>query len=82
MLTIVISVVILVLVGVALYSSTRGGGSNVSQADLGGINAYDSYYGKDRFKYGSGPPCEDCERVGCIGAGQCSHSCHRQKKAS
>lgn len=64
------------LIGVALYSSTRGGGNAVSESDLGGINSFDSYYGKDKHKYKAGPPCEKCVRTGCIGAGNCRCLCH------
>ena len=71
------------LVAFALYSANRSaGGPVVSESDLGGINAYDSYYGKDRFSYPGGAPCEVCAPKGCIGVGNCRCACHYGKKSA
>lgn len=80
MLTLLVGLALCGLIGFALFSSTRGGGDAVSEADLGGINSYEAYYGKNRFSYGEGLPCERCVREGCIGAGQCRCTCHKRKK--
>lgn len=70
------------LVAFALYSTTRGeGGNMVTEADLGGSNSYEAYYGKNRFSYAAGQPCDECLRFGCIGNGQCRCLCHQKAKA-
>lgn len=61
------------LVAVALYSSTRGEEAAVAGAG----NAFDAYYGKDRWDPGQSPPCDECVGQGCIGAGECRCYCHR-----
>lgn len=61
------------LVAFALYSANRG----EDVAVVGAGNAFDAYYGKDRWDPGQSPPCEDCAVVGCIGAGECHCYCHR-----
>jgi len=61
------------LVGYALYSSVRGEDSIVA----GSGNAFDAYYGKDRWDPGQSPPCDECVGLGCIGAGECRCQCHR-----
>jgi hypothetical protein len=73
MLMLVSIIAITGLVAFALYSSNRG--EDVAVAGTG--NAYDAYYGKDRWDPGQSPPCEDCARLGCIGAGECHCYCHR-----
>jgi hypothetical protein len=79
MVTLVAFLVICVLIGIALYSSVRGPGATVTERDLGGINTYEAYYGKNRWQYGGGAPCDKCERTGCIGAGECRCTCHPRK---
>jgi hypothetical protein len=61
------------LIAFALYSSTRGEESIVA----GSGNAFDAYYGKDRWDPGQSPPCDECVGLGCIGAGECRCYCHR-----
>ena len=61
------------LVAYALYSSVRGEDSIVA----GSGNAFDAYYGKDRWDPGQSPPCDECVGLGCIGAGECRCDCHR-----
>jgi len=64
------------LVGVALWTSQRGGGASVP----GEGNAFNAYYGKNRFSPGQSPPCAKCAWKGCIGAGECRCGCHRATK--
>ena len=61
------------LVAFALYSSTRGEDGIV----VGSGNAFDAYYGKDRWDPGQSLPCDECVALGCIGAGECRCYCHR-----
>ena len=73
---------VMVLIGLALFSVNkfRTGGNLVTENDLGGINSYDAYYGKDAHTYGSKKPCEVCEPKGCIGAGNCRCACHKAER--
>jgi hypothetical protein len=71
-----IAVLIVGLIAIALYSASRGSGQKVTESDVGGINAFDAYYGKDAHRYGGVKPCEACVTKGCIGAGQCRCQCH------
>lgn len=61
------------LVVFALYSSIRGEDSAV----VGTGNAFEAYYGKDRWDPGQSPPCDQCVGLGCIGAGECRCDCHK-----
>jgi hypothetical protein len=65
--------VIAALVGVALYSSQWGEDAAVAGAG----NAFDAYYGKDRWDPGQSLPCDNCVTYGCIGAGECRCDCHK-----
>jgi hypothetical protein len=76
MFTIAFTVVTIGLVAFALWSANRGEGDAVS----GSGNAFDAYYGKDRFDPGKSPPCQQCQTTGCIGAGACFCRCHRAAK--
>ena len=59
--------------GFAAYVSSRGEDSIVA----GSGNAFDAYYGKDRWDPGQSLPCDECVSLGCIGAGECRCYCHR-----
>jgi hypothetical protein len=61
------------LIAFALYSATRGEENVV----VGSGNAFDAYYGKDRWDPGQSLPCDECVSLGCIGAGECRCYCHR-----
>jgi hypothetical protein len=75
-LTALISFTLLGLVALGLWYAQRGENTAV----VGEGNAFDAYYGKNRFSPGRSPPCPSCERRGCIGAGECRCSCHREQK--
>jgi hypothetical protein len=64
------------LVVFALWYSQRGESAPV----VGDGNAFNAYYGKNRFTPGQSPPCKLCSRRGCIGAGACRCTCHRENK--
>jgi hypothetical protein len=61
------------LIAFALYSSITGEDTIVA----GSGNAFDAYYGKDRWDPGQSLPCDECVSLGCIGAGECRCYCHR-----
>ncbi|MBI3184519.1 MAG: hypothetical protein HYZ28_20480 [Myxococcales bacterium] len=65
-------------VALALYSVVRGSDSKVTESDIGGVNAFDSYYGKNAHRYGGETPCEECGKEGCIGLGLCRCRCHQK----
>lgn len=71
-------VLIVLGVAVALWSAARHGrDAPVDEQAIGGINAYDAYYGKNRWDWGASPPCEVCGREGCVGSGNCRCKCHK-----
>ncbi|MFZ5468546.1 MAG: hypothetical protein ACOZIN_03825 [Myxococcota bacterium] len=73
---------IVALIALALYSTTKaGGGGTVTETDVGGINAFESYYGKDKHTYPKGAPCEVCAPKGCMGNGLCRCKCHQAAAA-
>jgi len=65
------------LVAFALWYSQRGEGSRTVP---GSGNAFNAYYGKNRFSRGESPPCPACVARGCIGAGECRCTCHQAAK--
>src|SRR5260370_14913750 len=64
------------LVSLALWAIQRGEGASV----VGSGNAFNAYYGKNRFSPGQTPPCSKCAWKCCIGAGECLCKCHRAAK--
>jgi hypothetical protein len=78
MLIALLSFTLLTLVAFGLWYAQRGEGSTVA----GDGNAFNAYYGKNRFSSGRSPPCTSCIRRGCIGAGECRCVCHREQKTA
>ncbi len=77
MMIVLVTVGIAALVAFALWYIQRGESAPVA----GDGNAFNAYYGKNRFSPGRSPPCEVCGRRGCIGAGTCRCPCHRDASA-
>jgi hypothetical protein len=77
MFTLLFALLAAALTGVALWSSQRGEGTAV----VGGGNAFDAYYGKKK-EAAPVKPCLDCEKLGCIGAGECRCLCHHNLRVT
>lgn len=67
------------LIGWALWTVNRERAKSVSERDVGGINAFEAYYGKRAFRYAGTAPCDACAPKGCVGAGECRCRCHAAK---
>jgi hypothetical protein len=73
MVTVLVAIGVVGAIVYGLWHAQRGQGSTV----VGQGNAFEAYYGKDRYDPGKSPPCDDCVRYGCIGAGECRCQCHK-----
>ena len=77
--TMIIGFVLLTFAAIAfaLWWIARG---DAPASAPGDGNAFEAYYGKSRWQFQPTPPCEKCERRGCIGAGECRCACHGPPK--